>query len=242
MKFLRFMLPFAFLIYLYRETDYLNNLLFRENLDPLFSGLEFKVFATQPALLFASRWHSDIIAELMYFGYFSYYFMAFGVPLIIFYKKDMLLGSKVAFVIICSFMIYYIIFIIFPVGGPKFFFAQSDSPLPKGYIFGPIMRIIERYGEGATAAFPSSHVGVCLLLIWFAFRYYRKVLYFLIPVSVLLILSTIYLRAHYIIDLIAAVVVTPLMLFSTKRIYRFLNQIFAGEQILLLNNYEARDY
>lgn len=238
----RFMLPFLMLVYLYPETDYLNNLFFRKNLDPFFSGLEYRIFSTQPALLFAAKLPSDTVAELMYFGYFSYYFMIFGIPLLIFYKKDMQLGNKVSFIIICAFLIYYLIFIIVPVGGPQFFFEKTDGPLPRGYLFGPLIHIIDKYGERPTAAFPSSHVGICMLLLWAAFRYYRKILPVLIPVSLLLILSTIYLRAHYIIDVIAAVGITPLMLFSTKRIYRKLNQLFAGEQILLLNNYEARDY
>lgn len=59
-------------------------------------------------------------------------------------------------------------------------------------------------GERPTAAFPSSHVGVStilMLLVWSSKN--RKLLLFLLPFYVLLCLSTVYIYAHYAIDVLA---------------------------------------
>ena len=63
-------------------------------------------------------------------------------------------------------------------------------------------------GERPTAAFPSSHVGisvVCMLLAWRTGS--RKLFFTLLPFAMLICLATVYVRAHYAIDVLAGLVV-----------------------------------
>ena len=54
------------------------------------------------------------------------------------------------------------------------------------------------------AAFPSSHVSVCVVLMLIAWRTgMNKTFWALLPFAVLLCLSTVYIRAHYAIDALA---------------------------------------
>lgn len=209
-EFIRYFLPLLALIYLYKETDLLNNFIFKENLDPILIRMEEYVFGCQPSLEFAEHLSSNAFAEIMYFGYFSYYLMLIGVPLYMFLKKDHIVASKVMFMIICSFLMYYLIFIIFPAGGPQFYFTNWPA-LPEGYLFGPLMRFIQSWGEAPTAAFPSSHVSICLMLIILCFSFAGTLVKFVLPVGFLLVLSTVYIRAHYVLDIVAALLVTPLI-------------------------------
>ena len=58
-------------------------------------------------------------------------------------------------------------------------------------------------GERPTAAFPSSHVGVStilMLLVWQARA--RRLFFWMLPIYVLLCLSTVYIMAHYAIDVL----------------------------------------
>ncbi|HYW96476.1 MAG TPA: phosphatase PAP2 family protein [Bacteroidales bacterium] len=223
-KAIRIFFPFVLLPFLYNETDYLNNVLFTNDLDPFFSGLESTLFGTQPSLEFAAMIHSDLFADLMYFGYFSYYCLAIGIPLYIYFKTGTREGEQFAFVIIASFLFYYLVYIILPVAGPQFYYANTPAALPDGYVFGPLMRFISAAGEGRTAAFPSSHVSICLMLLYGCFRYARTLMPLVLPVAVLLLLSTVYLRAHYAIDVIAGMIATPpVWLFSVK-LFKTLNQ------------------
>jgi membrane-associated phospholipid phosphatase len=155
-------------------------------------------------------------------GYFSYYIISLGVPLYIYFKVSNKAGEKFGFIVICSFLIYYLFFIIFPSGGPQYYFIDWPQKLPDAYIFGPVMRTIKEYGEGSTAAFPSAHVSICLILVIGSIFYARNLLKIILPVAVVLVLSTVYIRAHYVIDVIAGILIAPISYLITSGIYEFI--------------------
>jgi len=123
--FIRLFSPLLLLGYLYSETDYLNNLIFAENLDPIFVNIEQMLFGVQWSEKFSQVFPSNFYAELMYLGYFSYYLLIISVPLIIYYNLGAKAAEKTIFIVINSFLIYYTLFIIFPVVGPQFHFQYS---------------------------------------------------------------------------------------------------------------------
>jgi membrane-associated phospholipid phosphatase len=229
-RFIRLFFPFLLLAYFYKETDYLNNIFIVNNLDDLLSSWEESIFRTQPSLAFAAFFSSDLMAELMYFGYFSYYLLVFGIPLYIFFIVDKYLGEKYVFVIITSFIIYYLVFIVFPVAGPQYYYSSRLLVLPAGYFFGPFIRLIQYYGEAPTAAFPSSHVSICIMLLWICFRHVKKLLIFTLPISVLLLFSTVYIRAHYVIDVIGGLICTPLIYTLSEKLFVYLNNKLTNEK------------
>jgi membrane-associated phospholipid phosphatase len=217
---LRLFAPLLLLPYLYKETDYFNNLFFKENLDSFFVQAEYALFHSQPSLVFAEKFHVRWFSELMYFGYFSYYLLILFIPLYAYFKKGKDTTERMIFIVINSFLIYYLIFILLPVAGPQFYFSDQMSSLPDGYIFGPLMKFIQQNGEGQTGAFPSSHVSICLILLYLCFTEIRKLLPFVLTISVLLILSTVYLRAHYVIDVIGAFLTTPVVYYISSELYK----------------------
>lgn len=231
-KLFRYSIPLLLLTILYTETDALNNLIFAEDQDPAISGVELFIFGFQPALVFAQRYSMELFAELMYFGYFSYYLLLILVPLYIYFKRDLVVAQRAMFIIIHSFFAFYLFFIIYPVGGPQFYFTDWPQ-LPQGYIFGHLIRMIQENGEAPTAAFPSSHVSICIMLIVLCFRYAKVLLKIILPVAVLLILSTVYIRAHYLVDILAAFVITPFM---------FIFSEFVFNKIMLINNPGQYEY
>jgi membrane-associated phospholipid phosphatase len=219
LKTIRIFLPFVFIAYFYKETDYLNNLIFTQNLDSIISSWEKVIFGFQPSLSFGGRFRSDLFAELMYMGYFSYYLIAVGIPFYIYYKVDHKTGEKFGFIVITSFLIFYLFFIIFPVGGPQFYYIDWPEKLPDGYFFGPLLRKIQYYGEGATAAFPSAHVSVSMILLMGSFLYSKNLLKIIIPITIILTFSTVYIRAHYLIDVITGIFIAPVLFWLSAGIY-----------------------
>ncbi len=207
----RILYPLIFLGFLYGETDYLNNILITENLDPLFAQWEFALFGMQPALEFSRAFPLPIFAEIMYFGYFAYYLLIIFLPIYWMKHKGPVHTENLVFLIVQSFLLFYLIFDLLPVAGPQFYFYQLQHEVPEGYLFGFLMKLIQHVGEAPTAAFPSSHVAVCLILLYQLFLNKRKLFYFLLPVGILLLFSTVYIRAHYIIDCLAAILITPVI-------------------------------
>jgi len=219
-SFVKLFYPFLLIGYFYAETDYLNNIFFN-NLDPFFINLDEIIFGSQPSVTFSEFLPQIWISEIMFMGYFSYYLMVFGVPLMMYiYNKGKV--EWTVFVVIGSFLLYYLIFIILPVAGPQFYFEDVNSKIPDSLFFGKAVAFVQMVGEGHTGAFPSSHVGVALIFLYITFRFLRSLFYFLLPLVAILILATIYIKAHYFVDILAGILTFPVFLWITNRIYKIL--------------------
>ena len=217
---IRYFLPFALLSYWYPETYYFNSFIF-SNLDSHFVAADQLLFGCQSSLEFSRHMPWAWFSELMYFGYFSYYFIIFGTALwcYIRYKE---LANRAVFLFVCSFYLYYIVFAIFPVVGPQFYFTPPHNEVPDGYIFCKIMRFLQYMGEKPTGAFPSSHVGITFTVVIFAAQHCRELLKYVLPLFIILLLSTVYIKAHYLVDVfggLAMVAITyPLLNWLYRKI------------------------
>lgn len=208
--------------YFYGETDYLNNLLFKENLDSCFANFEFRLFALQPAERFSELISFNWFAELMYLGYFSYYLLIIGIPVLVYQKLGAAFSEQIVFIMVNSFFLYYLVFILFPVAGPQFYFTDSLANLPRGYIFGSLVRSVQALGEAPTGAFPSSHISICLILVWFTFKHLKNWLNLVMLIALILLFSTVYIKAHYLIDVLVALLITPFVYSFSLYMYKLL--------------------
>lgn len=211
------LMPLAFLGFFYNETASFNHLFF-SNFDGRVSQIELSIFKVQPSVIFSEIMNWAWFSELMNFGYFSYYLIIFITPIIFYYKKPDYF-QKLLFVLLTSFYLYYTLFIIFPVVGPQFYFqGELAAFYPQGFL-GYLIQFIQETGEVPTGAFPSSHVGISLLLGYFIFRYFRKYFIWILIVIVILIFSTVYIKAHYVLDVFAAFIVTPIFYYLSNKLY-----------------------
>ena len=218
----------ALLSWWYPDTYEINRML--PNLDHMFAAWEQSLFGCQPAVEFSRAMPWPLFSELMDMGYASYYPMIAVVVFFYFicrYREY----ERAAFVVLASFFIYYVVFVLVPVTGPTFYYKavgmtditrgvfpnvhdyfnyyQDCLPAP-GYKDGLFYQMVEdakAAGERPTAAFPSSHVGVStvlMLLAWHSGN--RRLLYILLPFYVLLCFATVYIQAHYAVDALAGLV------------------------------------
>lgn len=237
----RILAQMALLSWWYPDTYEFNRMF--PNLDHVFATWEQQMFGCQPALLFSQWLSSPVFSELMNLGYWSYYPMIAATALYFFFWRNDQFG-RAAFIIMASFFIYYLIYIAIPVTGPQYYymavgvddiahgifpnvhdwFANHQECMENpGWHDGLFYRLVSdahNAGERPTAAFPSSHVGVStilLLLIWTARN--RRLLYWLLPFYVLLCFSTVYIRAHYAIDVLGGWVSAFMLFFGLKFYY-----------------------
>lgn len=217
LHYLRYAYPLILIIYLYPETDLFNNFIF-EDQDPFFFRIEAMIFGSQPSTQFLNQFPQLWVTELMSIGYFSYYLLIFSFSLIL-YLKDHDLFYRITFIMVCSFYIYYIIFIFLPVAGPQYYLSPPEDEVPKAYLFSGLLKLIQELGERPTGAFPSSHVGVALIILWYSYKHFKGYFITILPISVLLIFSTVYLKAHYVVDVLAAILSIPLFIIAGKYLF-----------------------
>jgi len=217
-EFIRYFLPFALLSYWYPETYYFNNFIF-DNLDHHFVEADYLLFGCQPSLEFSKRLSWGWFSELMYFGYFSYYFIIFGTALWCYlFRKEFM--NKAAFMFVCSFYLFYMVFIILPVMGPHFYFTPPLNEVPDGYLFCKLQRFLQAIGEKPTGAFPCSHVGISFTVVIFVAQHCRVLLKYVLPLFVILVLATVYIKAHYLVDVIGGFAAVALTYPLVNRIYK----------------------
>ena len=165
-------LVFALMTFLYKETAMLNTLIFPK-IDEFLSNLDQNIFNFQPSIEFSKHFNSLFFSELFYFGYFCYYLL----PLVVLGILYKFLPQKIeefGFILISSFLLYYFIFIIIPAEGPQFYFPFPDNTIEAKGIFGNMVKLIQKNGEAPTAAFPSSHVGISWIVIFWLYQNFRK--------------------------------------------------------------------
>ena len=215
-------LVFALMTFLYKETAMLNTLIFPK-IDEFLSNLDQTIFNFQPSIEFSKHFNSLFFSELFYFGYFCYYLL----PLVVLGILYKFLPQKIeefGFILITSFLLYYFIFIIIPAEGPQFYFTFPDNYIEAQGIFGNAIKLIQKNGEAPTAAFPSSHVGISWIVIFWLYQNFRKSVKYFLPFVILLMFSTVYIKAHYFVDVVAGFLTAPIVFFLTFKFYKFLNR------------------
>ena len=94
------------------------------NLDHVFAGYEQQLFHMQPALLFSQKISNPVFSELMHLGYASYYPLIALVTLYYFFYRYQEF-TRATFIILASFFIYYVIFVLLPVTGPQYYYLAA---------------------------------------------------------------------------------------------------------------------
>ena len=237
----------------YPDTYELNRVF--PNLDHLFAGWEQTLFGCQPALVFSEVCHWPVVSELLTVGYVSYYPLFVGITLFYFFWRYDHFERTSFIILTSFFLFYVIfIFLpvagpqfyfkavgveniaagIFPSLGDYFgklafevTDAQYSLPIPgyKDGFFYHILEFTHDAGERPTAAFPSSHVGVTVVVMWLAWECRNRwVFWTFLPFAVLMFFATFYIQAHYAIDAIAGVLAGTLMYFGLRFVFGFIKK------------------
>ena len=163
-----------------------------------------------------------VLTEILQLAYGSYYLLPFVLVVDLYRRKRMKAFKSVFRLVMLGFYLSYLGYVAVPAIGPRFTlhdFENTDRELP-GVLVTSTLRAYTNAGESAPAGtefpaaviqrdvFPSGHTEITLLVMLLAFRYRARSRWFLLVIGSLLIFGTVYLRYHYVIDIIGGVVFT----------------------------------
>lgn len=239
-RYLRLLLQISFLNFWYPETFEFSRMF--GNYDHLFASLDLALFGCQPSLMFGKVCDNMFWRELFCFGYWMFYPMIMIVVTYFFFLRPRD-AERCSFVVVLSFFIYYIVFMFVPVAGPQFYFPVITDDLAlsgecpnigdyfdknpvaltaldnDGGLFECLVKWAQSFGERPTAAFPSSHVGIATITIIFARRMGKWFFAGLFVIYLVLCFSTVYIRAHYLVDVIAGAATGFLLYWLTSHMF-----------------------
>jgi membrane-associated phospholipid phosphatase len=125
------------------------------------------------------------------------------------------------FVLTFGYYLSFIGYIFFPAIGPRFTLSHLQTvPLEGGFFSDLVRDLLNAIEHNKRDCMPSGHTQIALMVLFLARRYEKTIFYFFLPVVCGLILSTVYLRYHYVIDLIAGTALAIGCLLIAPSLYR----------------------
>ena len=171
---------------------------------------------------------SPSLTELLTLSYFSYYVLPTLTFVLLYFSKEpasFLKARNYLLALIIGWYGAFIFYLALPAAGPDIAFPEHYtvpltglSPLTNMYLENLAKYLKESFVRNT---FPSMHFGIILITNYFAYRYKRK--YFLfcaLPLGTLLAIATVYLRQHYLIDLVGSLPVAAISIYLANRIIR----------------------
>jgi hypothetical protein len=168
-------------------------------------GIEPSLWLDQFVTPRTTEWFS-----FFYFGYFA--LLAVHVLPMVFISRRTKLAAEFCLGMILIYATSHTVYMLVPGFGPIRFFAdQFVHPLPRGFWYDCVMSAVES-GGAQKDIFPSLHTGGPAFLAIFSFRHRDKLPFrFTWPLVVFfvtnIIIATMFLRWHYLVDVIAGLAV-----------------------------------
>jgi membrane-associated phospholipid phosphatase len=162
---------------------------------------------------------TPFLATFLYLAYSTYYFL----PLVLggfLWSRDVATARRYIFTLSVCFYVSYAGYFTLPAYGPRTALADSHRvPLETTPVARAISRTINQLEQTKLDAFPSGHTMITVAVLVVAWKRFRRLFWYLLPVATLLILSTMYCRYHYLVDVLAGIVLAFATVPAGDRLY-----------------------
>jgi membrane-associated phospholipid phosphatase len=156
--------------------------------------------------LWLERFAHPALNEFMQFAYFTYFIYLLILGGILYYRRDCKGYWAVMTYSAVGYVFGYVISIFFPVQSPWFTLAGQWHGELTGGPFTALINVIEKLGRVHGAAFPSQHVAGAIAALWGAWRHRRWLFWTFLPFVACMCVSTVYVRNHYVADVLGGMV------------------------------------
>ncbi len=186
------------------------------------------LFGVQPCV-WAERFITPGRTEFMTLLYVNFLWIAPGTPLVLLALRRWREFRAATLGVIVCFYVGYFLYVVFPAAPPRLVLLAQFTKNLYGYphFFSNLQNeALALLPIDSRAAFPSLHAAVSLVALVYAWRFVRPWFWALLPFAPGLWISTVYLRHHYVVDLLAGWALAPLAVWLAPR----LDAWWAGRQ------------
>lgn len=187
--------------------------------DEYLIGWDRFIFGTDPTH-YISKFTNPVLTEFFQFAYFTFFFMPVLLALELYLTKRDEEFDNLVGIIVFSFFFSYLMYFFMPAIGPRFTLHEYHTigdEMP-GLLLTDFFRQFIDSGGGIPHGIanpelfvnrdcmPSGHTWITLVNIYMAYKYKAKTRWIFYILGFSLIISTIYLRYHYVVDVMAGMV------------------------------------
>jgi membrane-associated phospholipid phosphatase len=199
--FCRHWYPHLFFLFCFEEMGRLVHLVSPRWQDAKLIAFDHWLTGVNPSL-WLERLAHPALNEFMQFAYFTYFLFLLILGGILYYRRDWESYWGVMTYSAIGYVLGYLISIFFPVQSPWFTFMGMWHSDLAGGTFTALINLIEKCGRVHGAAFPSQHVAGAVAALLGAWRHRRWVFWTFLPCVFCMCVSTVYVRNHYVADVL----------------------------------------
>ena len=212
--------PIFFVVLIYQSLGDLIQYL-RPDIDSVLIQIDLSLFGVHPTL-WMERWIVPWFTDIMSFAYISYYFLPVILIATLYLKDRSPEFNAAVFVLAFGYYVSFVGYILFPAIGPRYTLSHLYSiPLEGSTFLTDFVRdVLNSLEHNKRDCMPSGHTQIVLMVLFLARRYEKVLFYVFLPIVCGLILSTVYLRYHYVIDLFVGTAMAVGSIIVAPRLYR----------------------
>jgi membrane-associated phospholipid phosphatase len=173
--------------------------------DAVLIRLDYALLGTHPTV-WLERYTHSLVTEVLTWAYTAYYFLPVLLAAALYRWGTLEEFDRAVFGLVLCFYLSYVGYFLVPAVGPRYTLTQLQTVDLTGVFAADAIRetldALERFKQDA---FPSGHTAVVLLVLFYAWGSLRRLFWLFLPVVVALIVSTVYLRYHYVVDVLAGI-------------------------------------
>jgi membrane-associated phospholipid phosphatase len=181
------------------------------------------IFGVQPCV-WAEQFITPGRTEVMQFFYLNFFWIGPSTALILLAQRRWTEWRAALMGVLVCFYLGYALYVVFPAAPPRLVLVYEFKKNLSGYpsLFSSLSaQAFSLLPVDSRAAFPSLHAAVSTVALIYAWRYARAWFWGLLPFVLGLWASTIYLRHHYAVDLLAGWLLAPAAVWLAPRLDRF---------------------
>jgi membrane-associated phospholipid phosphatase len=151
------------------------------------------------------------VADLLTIGYWSYFPLSLILGGALYRPPDLRKFREATTILLVGWFISYLGYYAIPAVGPHVVVDGPRAPALDGWLWAGFLHDLLLQMEGRIPdAFPSGHALIAMIVLVLSWRLHRRVFWWLLPFASGLILATMYLRYHYVVDVLAAALLLPM--------------------------------
>ena len=218
--------PTISILSIFDSLEYLVHAVNPQDIDPLLIRLDYLLFGAHPTVMM-EKIMTPLLTDMLQLAYSSYYFLPITLGAVLLIKKDERSFDHSLYLIMLCFYLSYAGYLLFPALGPRFTMNHLQHEDLRGlFLTVPIQELLNRLEGVKRDAFPSGHTGIALTVLVLSLRFEKRLFLPFLPFVTALIFSTVYLRYHYVVDVLAGIVLTALTLFLGDAYYGYRQKRF----------------
>ncbi len=238
--FLRHWFVLAYLPLCYKEVPFIVTALRLPAVDFKLASWDLAMWGTDPVFCLSSFQNRGLV-ELLQVVYTLFIPGVLALGVLLWLRRPRTEFRYGTFLIAGTFLVSYLGYLVLPARGPRFMAYAAQHPLHGWWMFTTFQRLLDGLEGAQYDCFPSGHVAVVLVGCYLARRISPLAFYTYSLFAALITISTIYLRYHYVIDVIAGMALAIAIIAAGPWIYRRLESRSSSGSIKASNRQALMD-